>query len=303
MSDAASEIAALVEEELDGDCQDAVRAAADAARRRHEGAVIAVLFYGSCLRGVDAAEGVVDLYLLVESYRAVHANPLLRLAGALLPPNVYYLEAPHPGGVVRAKYAIVSLPHFERLVSPDTLHSYFWARFAQPTRLLWVKDAGVRARVAGALARAVRTTDEAARPLVPEAEPPRALFTRAFQESYRSELRSERGNRATDLCDSFAERYDRLGRLLLAERPAAPDPTAARAAAARWQRRRMLGKALSVLRLVKAAFTFQDGAAYLSWKIERHSGVHQDLTDWQRRHPILASPALFWRLYRKGAFR
>lgn len=303
MSNAASEIAALVEEELDGGCPDTVRAAADDARRRHEGAVIAVLFYGSCLRGVETAEGVVDLYLLVESYRAVHANPLLRLANALLPPNVYYLEVPHPGGVVRAKYAIVSLPHFERLVSPDTHHSYFWARFAQPTRLLWVKDAGVRARVVGALAQAVRTTAEAARPLLPEAAAPRALFTRTFQESYRSELRSERGNRATDLCDSFAERYDRLASLLLAERSTAPDPAAARAAAAHWRWRRILGKALSVLRLIKAAFTFQNGAAYLSWKIERHSGVRQDLTDWQRRHPILASPALFWRLYRKGAFR
>ena len=27
------------------------------------------------------------------------------------------------------------------------------------------------------------------------------------------------------------------------------------------------------------------------------------LTDWQRRHPVLASPALALRLYRQGAFR
>jgi hypothetical protein len=303
MSDVASAIAALIEEELDGDCPEGVRAVAEAARRRHEGATLAVLFYGSCLRGVDAAEGVVDLYLLVESYRAVHANPLLRLAGALLPPNVYYLEAPHDGGVVRAKYAILTLPHFERLVGPGTLHSYFWARFAQPTRLLWVKDATVRERVAEALAQAVTTTAEAALPLVPEAEPPRTLFTRAFQESYRSELRAERADRAAKLSDSFAARYDRLANLLLADRSRAPDPAAARAAAARWWRRRVLGKVLSVLRLAKAAFTFKDGIVYILWKIERHSGVHQDLEPWQRRHPLLAAPALAWRLYRKGAFR
>jgi hypothetical protein len=54
---------------------------------------------------------------------------------------------------------------------------------------------------------------------------------------------------------------------------------------------------------MKGAFTFKDGAGYLLWKIERHSGVRHDLTPWQRRHPILASSVLFWQLYRKGAFR
>lgn len=67
--------------------------------------------------------------------------------------------------------------------------------------------------------------------------------------------------------------------------------------------RRLIGKPLNVMRLIKAAFTFQGGARYLAWKIERHSGVKVELTPWQERHPILASSVLFWRLYRKGAFR
>ncbi len=70
-----------------------------------------------------------------------------------------------------------------------------------------------------------------------------------------------------------------------------------------WFRTRRNGKALSVLRLVKAAFTFTAGADYLAWKIERHSGMHIELTDWQRRHPILASPPILWRLIRSKAVR
>jgi hypothetical protein len=54
---------------------------------------------------------------------------------------------------------------------------------------------------------------------------------------------------------------------------------------------------------VKSAFTFEDGASYLMWKIERHSGVSFELTPWQKRHPILASGTLFWRIYRAGGFR
>ncbi|MCA9474766.1 MAG: hypothetical protein KC563_03010, partial [Nitrospira sp.] len=59
----------------------------------------------------------------------------------------------------------------------------------------------------------------------------------------------------------------------------------------------------SMLRLMKAAFTFQGGADYLIWKIERHSGVKVELTPTQRRHPIITGLVIFWRLYRQGAFR
>ena len=47
-----------------------------------------------------------------------------------------------------------------------------------------------------------------------------------------------------------------------------------------WKKRRGQGKRLSVLRLIKAAFTFRGGADYLAWKIERHSGVEVKLTGW-----------------------
>ncbi len=63
------------------------------------------------------------------------------------------------------------------------------------------------------------------------------------------------------------------------------------------------GKAWSVLRLLKASFTFDGGADYLAWKISRHSGVAVTVTPWQRRHPIAGAIVQFWRLYRKGAFR
>ena len=73
--------------------------------------------------------------------------------------------------------------------------------------------------------------------------------------------------------------------------------------ARRWSFRRRQGKLLAALRLIKAAFTFQGGADYLAWKIERHSKVKVELTDWQRRHPILAAITLVPRLYKRGGFR
>lgn len=304
MSDGMTNIAVLIRQEVDAPVSPVIQAIAEAARRRHGHAVLAVLFYGSGVRGGGDVDNVTDLYLLVESYGACYRNPFLRLANAVLPPNVYYLETAIEGRVARAKYGVLSLPHFERLVAPRTLQPYFWARFAQPTRLVWARDEAVRRRVNEALAQAVATTVQETLPLFTDSPAPQTLFQRAFRESYRTELRAERQERACELYTSFARRYDRLAEVLLSEPPGRNKVSTGHSgrAAGRWRRRRLAGKLLSVLRLMKGAFTFKDGAGYLLWKIERHSGVRQTLTPWQRRHPVLASTVLFWRLYRKGAF-
>jgi hypothetical protein len=132
-----------------------------------------------------------------------------------------------------------------------------------------------------------------------------ALWPRAFREAYCTELRAEAADRAVALHQAFAGRYAAITRILLdpnqVSHGAAPQDR--RAAEQRWRRRRLVGKTLSVLRLMKSAFTFEDGAAYLMWKIGRHSGVNIELTPWQKRHPILASSTLFWKIYRAGGFR
>lgn len=277
-----------------------VAAIANAARARHGNGVAAVLAYGSALRERDDASKMVDLYLLVDGYGEAGQSRWLALANRLLPPNVYYLEITHAGAKVRSKYALVSLAQVEALVSPETLHPYFWARFAQPTALAWARDAETAERVHRVLAQAILTLTGEAWPLTEPEDPPEARWVRAFSETYRTELRAEGPDRARELYCTHSARYDAIANGVDDGQEGRLDRAAA---LRRWRRRRILGKALSVLRLVKAAFTFQDGAAYLASKIEQHSGVAVTLTDWQRRHPVLASPGLALRLYRQGAFR
>lgn len=277
-----------------------VAAIADAARARHGDGVAAVLAYGSALRERDDAAKMVDLYLLVDGYGEAGQGRWLSLANRLLPPNVYYLQIDHQGAKVRSKYAMVSLAQLEALVSPGTLHPYFWARFAQPTALAWARDAAASERVHRVLAQAILTLTGEAWPLTAPEDPPEARWVRAFSETYRTELRAEGPDRARELYRTHAARYDAIATEVDRGQEAKLDQAAT---LRRWRRRRILGKALSVLRLLKAAFTFHDGAAYLASKIEQHSGVPVTLTDWQRRHPVLASPGLALRLYRQGAFR
>ena len=114
-----------------------------------------------------------------------------------------------------------------------------------------------------------------------------------FNATYQSEFRSEKTNRAASIVSSAPDYYREAARLLASETPIHANQTL----------RRLTGKGWSMLRLIKAAFTFQGGADYIVWKIERHSGEKIILTDWQRRHPIMAGLLLLPALLRKGAVR
>lgn len=296
-------LAALLRAEMGQPLPPTLAAIADAARERFGEAVAAVLVYGSCLREGNDDDKIVDLYLLVDRYRAAYGPGLAAAVNRLLPPNVYYLEADFAGRTVRAKYAVVALDHFERLVGAGTFHSYFWARFAQPTALAWCRDEATRERLVASLARAILTLIAEARPLQPPGLAAEAAWERAFAATYGCELRAEGAERARQLVLANRERYAAIAALVPLSEAEAPCAAAVRRARRRWAWRRRLGKLLSVLRLAKSAFTFADGAAYLAWKIGRHAGVSIELTPWQRRHPLLAAPRLALRLYRQGAFR
>ena len=303
MGQAPSALVRLIAAEAAAPVAPAIETVAAAARHRHGPGIAAVLFYGSCLRDQDDIDKIADLYLLADSYSQVHRGVLMRGLNSLLPPNVYYIEAPFEARTVRAKYAILTLAQFERLVGPRTVQSYFWARFAQPTIVLWAREEAIRKRIVRALADAVVTTAAATRPLL-DPSAVRDLWARAFREAYRTELRAEAPERGVALYHTFAARYDAITRILDPDETGWSGWPEDRLRAERtWRRRRILGKTLSVLRLIKSAFTFQDGAAYLMWKIRRHSGVSIELTPWQKRHPILASGTLFWKIYRAGGFR
>lgn len=296
-------LTALVAAELARPVAPAVAAVGEAARAAHARGALAVLFYGSCLRDGYREGALVDLYVLTDGYARVHPGRLTRALNRLIPPNVYHAQAAHAGRTVRAKYALVSLDQLERRVRFATANPYFWARFAQPTGLVWARDDSVRARVAAALAQAIATTERAARPLVgPTPGDPLAVWARALAESYRTELRVEKPHRAAAIVAHDRDRWRRAGAALAAGEGEPAAETAAQAAR-RWRARRWQGKALSVLRLVKAAFTFAGGGDYLAWKISRHAGVPVEFSPWERRHPFLAAPIVLWRLKRRGVVR
>ena len=280
----------MVAEELAAPVDPRVTKLAEAIAAKHAPASRAVLFYGSCLRERELEGRMLDFYLIVSDYRVAYGQRWLALANRLIPPNVFYFEQEG----LAAKYAVLSEADFRRLCGPETRNASVWARFAQPSRLVWEADECARQRIFDAVARAAPTLLAAAGRR--EGEAPLDWWRRAFALTYSAELRAERQGRSGSVVDSDPDRYLRF------TGPASESvPFYVRSG--RWMRRRIEGKLLSVLRLAKASATFAGGVDYIAWKINRHAGTNIEIKPWQRRWPLLAAISLLPRLLRSGAVR
>jgi hypothetical protein len=292
----------LVAAELAEPVDPRVAAMAAAIAERYPGAARAVLFYGSCLRERQLDGLMLDFYLIVSDYRAAYGSSWLAPANRLIPPNVFPFE--HQGLV--AKYAVLSEADFHRLNGPETLSVSVWARFAQPSRLVWSEGADAAQNALAAVARAGPTALAAARPLF-EGDDPLDLWRLAFRLTYSAELRSESKARPGSVVEADSARYVLFSPPVLAAAGitlGSPVPPSERRQAERqWARRRRAGKALTVVRLAKASGTYAGGIDYLAWKINRHSGAGIEIKPWQRRWPLLAAFTLLPKLLRRGAIR
>ena len=314
---APSTLQALVARELatPAEPNPAIAAAETLAREiasRHGDSVAAVLFYGACRRDGDPS-GLLDLYVLTTAHRAFHRRALPALLNAALPPTVLLCRsegAQH--APIHAKVAVLSEEQFARRMRPASLDTTLWARFCQPSTLVHAHDEAARRRTERAVGDAVATAALWAARLGPEEATPVAYW-RISSNGPTPPNSAPSAGIAPNACSPPS----RTGTSARSPSPWAPRPPRRAdqsgqlrpglAHRRRWRRawalRRACGKALNALRLAKAAFTFEGGADYLAWKIERHSGVALELADWQRRHPLLAAPVLLWRLRRRGAVR
>lgn len=317
---AAAALAALLDAELAAPVPVGVARMAEAIRARHGDAAQAVLFYGSCLRR-GVVEGVLDYYLIVDDYRRAYRGRFLALLNRALPPNVFYLEleGSEGGERLRAKYAVFSQADFAARAAggPD---ARVWARFSQPARVVWARDAASRAAVVAAIATATRTAVAQMLCWLPgdgalQRVAPAALWTNGFRETYGSELRGEAGETIDALYAAQAARFDRVAELALAADPrlrvraaggalaVESDPRWRAAARRAWRVRRRIAKTLTVLGLLKTTLTFDDWVSYALWKVERHSGRKVELSERQRRRPFVYAWPVLFRLLRDRVLR
>lgn len=146
-----------------------------------------------------------------------------------------------------------------------------------------------------------------------------ALWQEAFRRTYRTEFRSESPEYSRALYEASPDRYERATRLALARLREAGviqafavfsgavevDQSAGtrRAARWRWQCAWPIAKGLALVRLLKTATTFGDWLPYALWKLERHSGARPQLSERQRRHPLIFGWPVIFRLLGQRSLR
>jgi hypothetical protein len=293
-----------------------LQALTDALLAQFGDAVSAILLYGSCLRSSNFSEGLVDLYVLVDSYANVRSSTLKEKVDAWLPPTVFAINVRAPdGSPLRAKCALISVSDFEKGTS-SWFHGYLWGRFSQPSRLVFARDERVSARVHVALAHAVLKMMSEALSDQREVLDIAAVWERALTLTYRTELRPERASRPAEIVGHDPGYYAsvtqasvpaiaRLSPVQEQRDHYVQQPANLRATphAVRWKRRRIAGRVLNVLRLIKSFYTFENGLDYVIWKLERHLGEPVAVTPRLRRFPLIFCWPLLWRLLKNRQLR
>lgn len=301
----------LVADELAEPAMPQVQAFAEHIAGQYRGAARAVLFYGSCLRSEQLEGLMLDFYLIVSSYESAYEKPWLAKWNRRLPPNVFPFQ--HDG--LLAKVAILSEQDFHDLNRPGASAVSVWARFAQPSRLVWAADEEARKMAVRAISGAAPTLLNAALAFVEREVDILDLWQLGFQMTYGAELRAERKDRPSSVIAFDPGRYETFGRAALHHSMIASEMRGDKIhiladperrimyERGRWPALRRRGKILTVARLAKAAFTFSGGIDYLVWKVNRHAGTDIKLRDWQRRWPLIAALFLVPKLLAKGSVR
>jgi hypothetical protein len=277
--------------------------------------VSAIILYGSCLRNQDYGNGIIDLYVVISSYEEAYDKKSLRILNSLLAPNVFYTEVGENEMKIRAKYAVISLDDLNDGVE-NWFHSYIWSRFAQPVRFLYTRDVETKQTLHSIIAKSViKFLNLTIAALGPGRFDTEAIWANGLTLTYSAELRPESINRAQYITQQSISDLVKLTQhaapvisglmeeITKGSYQANTSSTKMKNCIRVWRLRRWQGRILSILRLMKAVFTFKDCVDYAAWKIKRHTGINIEVTPLLQKHPILFGLNTLWQLLRRNALR
>lgn len=291
-----------------------IQALADEICELYQQAVVGVLFYGSCLWQKDVIDGMPDFFVIVSNYDQIWSDrKWLRLAGRCLPPNVFYHQMELPDGIIRCKYAVLSIDQLEAGCQ-KWFHSFIFGRLAQPIALINPQNTAYEDRINQALYLATKRLLDEGLGLMNNTFTALELWRKTLICSYQAELRPEKENRIDLLIEQSSGYFQATAESYLASLPGQVRKLSAHQYSkikpgqvlglqAKWLLRSVWGKGLSLLRLAKAYFTFSNAIEYVAYKIERHSGEKIELSSRAYKWPWLFLPGLLLKLWYKKLIR
>lgn len=266
-------------------------------RAEYNQSLIAIIFYGSCMRTREYKDAMLDFYVIVDDYHNAYSSRWYSIANKLLPPNVFYLQVALGEQTYRSKYAVVSKSALSNAVK-KSFHPYFWARFTQPMSYVYVKSDEVKRWLADIQGFAATTFLYSVESSINGEFSSKSLWVTGLQLTYSAELRAESKQRAEVIYQDGQAFFDGITESLYAsELQQLPFNKVEYLTRVKWSVRKFLGKILSILRLMKATTTFANGVDYIAWKIERHTGEQVVVDEKLRRFPLIFCWPKLFKLY------
>lgn len=271
----------------------------------------ALVFFGSRRTGAAKADAwsAYDVFVVVTRYsgfyRAIRTaglsgkRPLaMAFVSHILPPT--QVSLPFAGEGIRIKATIVDEPTLVRETSAARRDHFCAGRLFQPASLLYAKDGAAREMALACLASAVRETWSWSRPWQAQSFDAAGYGLSALRTSLRFEVRPEPAGRAEQLFAAQRElQLPVLDALMreLAERgelaPAGPEATWSARRPVGWLERLRLeayfrvSMARTTARWLKHVVSFDGWLDYIVRKASRHSGQEFELSERERRYPLV----------------
>ncbi len=292
-----------------------VSAYVDAIVKRYADRVVGVFMYGSLLSDITAtATSFPDFFVITDGYRNVFLKKRERLLAYPVPPHIYHLAI---GAEKRCKYNLVSFNRFDKECSNRATDIYILGRFGKRVSLVYSQNAEWQEKLVQCCLRAM--TQVAKRTLYAITEPMDEieLTVACLNISYAGETRvEEAGQKVPKLFEAEKEFYLQVYPPLLAR--AAKNASHVvlstdgryqpidkglgsyfRKSRARWFL--FKSRVRGILRWPKFLLTVDDWVSILLAKIERTQGIKIELSEKERRHPLIYGWKYFFRLLRQGA--
>jgi len=286
-----------------------IHQAADALVAAGGGSVAAILLYGSHVQNSSPDRwSAYDFLLITDSYRSFfrslvagghHGKPawVLTALSQILPPNIISFEPGRKDGP-GAKCAVVTPGHFQRALGPRSRDHFLKGRVVQKLALVWSRGPEERRLVLSALREARDGIVHWVRPFLRGDFDLERFAETMLRVSYRGEIRPESPGRVEQVFRSQREILIAIGEESLdaavERREVLRVPGGYRWAESPGNARHWiyslyfsLSKARAFLRWFKYIVTFEGWAEYITRKIERRAGFVVEVTERERRWPLI----------------
>jgi hypothetical protein len=303
---------AVADRVLSAETDEALEEAVGRIVRAARGTLDGLVFFGSRRTGAARANvwSAYDVFVIVPRYRPFyealrHAGlsgkgpSFLAALSCWLPPTQYSIR--FDDLPVHLKTAVIRTDTFHRETSPRRVDHFCIGRLFQPSRILYARDEAVRAALVDDLVSAHAATWPWSRPWLPSAFDADGYGANTLEVSMSWEVRPEPPGRARALWQAQRAEQEPVFRALLEDLASRTELSPlgghsgkwrATRPARTWERWRLeMYFRRSILRAttrwLKHVLSFEGWLEYILRKAQRHGGEPINLTERERRWPLI----------------